>query len=382
MKRRFESYTSAFAHPSKIKLGLDLIAKFDAHLGYPSKAFESIHIAGTNGKGSVATKIAHTLYSLGKRVGLYTSPHLLSFQERIWANGSLISEEAMRDYVHQVEVGGKELGVSPTFFELFTLIAFLHFAEKKVEIAVIEVGMGGRLDATNIVQPLLSVITSIGFDHNEYLGDTLEKIAFEKAGIIKKGCPVILGGAVQPLSLFQKVAKERGSPLFVAKYERDFDLQNQQTASLALDHLPFAVATKPGLLVRPFGRFEMIREDPPVILDVAHNEAALKALFRKIEKHFPKQPITVVASFSCLHKAPIMANFLKKRAIVYLTKATHERAVTCPPIKGCYSENNVKKALSLAQERGGLLLVTGTFFMMEETYSFFGVEGVRGQLVD
>lgn len=392
MKRLFASYTSAFVHlnPERIKLGLATILQIDEQLGHPSRHFSSIHVAGTNGKGSVSTKIAHALMYAGKRVGLYTSPHVLSFCERIWVGGSLISEERMRAYLYQVEGAAKKVGVEPTFFELLTLIAFLHFSHEKVEVALIEVGMGGRLDATNIILPELSVITSISYDHREYLGNSLEEIAFEKGGIIKAAIPLVLGGGIAPLSVLENIATERGSPFFIAEVEEDFELQNQKTASLALDHLRMEIpleARERGLQVRPPCRFERIREEPPVILDVAHNEAGLEALFKKIEQHFPGSLITVVAAFSCPHKAPIMARIIKERAhFVYLTEANHERATPPPYVEGCFVEKDVRRALLLAEktlaQRGGVLLVTGTFFMMAEVLDFFGLKEVRGPLCD
>jgi len=331
-----------------------------------------VHVAGTNGKGSCSAKMAASLHYAGKRVGLFTSPHLLSFCERIWALGSMISEEVMSRYLRQVERAAVKIGVTPTFFELLTLIAFLHFAAEGVEIAVVEVGLGGRLDATNIVQPRLAVITSIGLDHTEYLGDTLEEIAYEKAGIIKPGCAVVLGGSVRPTSLFERIAFERGCSIQKAAYRQDFELQNQETAKAALSLLS---CEGKGLHVRPWGRF-LRRGD--VIIDVAHNEPALAALFLKIE-----EPFTAVAAFSCSKKAPAMARLLQAHATkLYVTKAHHERGVEPPHIEGAILVDDVKEALTLAKQRGGLLLVCGTFFMMEEVFSFFDIEAPKGPFYD
>ncbi|MBQ3950760.1 MAG: bifunctional folylpolyglutamate synthase/dihydrofolate synthase, partial [Bacteroidales bacterium] len=161
------------------------------HLGHPERGFRSIHVAGTNGKGSVSHFLASILQEAGYKVGLYTSPHLVDFRERIRINGEMIPKEAVTDFVDANHTFFVEQQLS--FFEMTVGLAFDYFRNEKVDIAVIEVGMGGRLDSTNVITPLLSVITNIGLDHTQFLGDTLEKIAAEKAGIIKLGVPVVIG---------------------------------------------------------------------------------------------------------------------------------------------------------------------------------------------
>ncbi len=175
------------------KPGLETTHKLDEHFGYPHQQFKTIHIAGTNGKGSCSHTIAAVLQSAGYRVGLFTSPHLVDFRERIRINGEMIPEEYVVNFVADHRSFFEPL--HPSFFELTTAMAFRYFADQKVDVAVIEVGMGGRLDCTNIIQPDLCIITNIGFDHMQYLGDTLPKIAKEKAGIIKEGVPVVIGRA-------------------------------------------------------------------------------------------------------------------------------------------------------------------------------------------
>lgn len=392
MKQLSEYYTTTFAplNPLQIKLGLDSVAQMDAQLGYPSRKFSTIHVGGTNGKGSVSTKIAHALMHSGKKTALYTSPHLVTVYERIWVQGSFIKEDVFDNYLMQVVDVAKKIGLQPTFFELLTLIAFLHFAQEKVEIAVIEVGMGGRLDATNIITPLLSIITSIGLDHKEHLGNTIEEIAFEKAGIIKEKVPVILGKRAVPFSLFQKIADERGSLLYRAEEGVDFEESNQKTAALALEKLPFTIpqsAKKRGLEVMPLCRFEIIRKDPLVILDVAHNIEGLEALFQKLHLHYPSMPLVIVAAFSSVDKAPLMASLLKEKShALFLTKPLHERIVDPPNVIGAYREESVAKALALAYERAqkerALLLICGTFFIMEEVFTFFDIKQWRGLLYD
>lgn len=186
-----------------------------AHLGNPERQFQSIHVAGTNGKGSVSHMLASILQEAGYKVGLYTSPHLVDFRERIRVNGEMVPQEEVVRFVEQHRAFMEPLGLS--FFEMTVGLAFDYFARQQVDIAVVEVGMGGRLDSTNVITPLLSVITNIGLDHTQFLGDTLEKIAVEKAGIIKQGVPVVIG-QFQPETqpVFEAIAAERKAPLSVA----------------------------------------------------------------------------------------------------------------------------------------------------------------------
>ena len=173
------------------KEGLENSYALDKHFGHPHQKYVTIHVAGTNGKGSCAHTLSAILQMCGYRVGLYTSPHLVDFSERIRVNGQPISEEYVIDFVEKEKSFFEP--IKPSFFELTTALAFKYFAEMKVDIAVIEVGLGGRLDCTNIITPALSVITNIGMDHTQFLGNSLEQIAMEKAGIIKKDVPVVIG---------------------------------------------------------------------------------------------------------------------------------------------------------------------------------------------
>lgn len=195
--------------------GLETIAALDAALGNPSRAFRTVHVAGTNGKGSTASLLASVLTAAGYRTGLYTSPHLVDFRERIRIDGRKISKDFVADFVGRV--GSLGLGASPSYFEVATTMAFSYFAAEKVDVAVVEVGLGGRLDSTNIITPLLSVITNISKDHTAILGDTEEAIAGEKAGIIKPGVPVVVGRAEGGVRrVFEEKAAQAGAPLIFA----------------------------------------------------------------------------------------------------------------------------------------------------------------------
>lgn len=197
------------------KPGIEGIKNIDAILDYPSKNYKVIHIAGTNGKGSTSHMLASVAMGLGYKVGLFTSPHLLDFRERIKVNGELVKKEFVYNFISKYkEIFNKE---NLSFFEITTAMAFAYFAQQKVDIAVIECGLGGRLDSTNIVKPCLSIITNIGKDHCEYLGNTLEEIALEKAGIIKAGVPIIIGEKGSVKDVFIKKANELNAPIYFAE---------------------------------------------------------------------------------------------------------------------------------------------------------------------
>src|SRR6476646_2722545 len=192
------------------------IQKLSDFLGDPHKRFKSIHIAGTNGKGSVSHMLAAILQTAGYKTGLYTSPHLKDFRERIKINGEMIARDFIISFVEKTKTFSEE--VQPSFFELTFVMALEYFVHQNVEVAVIETGLGGRLDSTNVITPILSVITNIGFDHMDILGNSLEKIAFEKAGIIKPRVPVIIGEVLPETKLiFQQKADETCSPIYFAE---------------------------------------------------------------------------------------------------------------------------------------------------------------------
>lgn len=201
------------------KEGLENTLALDEHFNHPHTKFHTIHVAGTNGKGSCSHTLAAILQAAGYRTGLYTSPHLVDFRERIRVDGRPVEEEYVTDFVEKHRRFFEPL--RPSFFELTTAMAFAYFAERKVDVAVVEVGLGGRLDCTNIIRPDLCVITNISFDHVQFLGDTLAKIASEKAGIIKKGVPAVIGETTpETRPVFLEKAEEAGAPVFFAEDER------------------------------------------------------------------------------------------------------------------------------------------------------------------
>lgn len=199
------------------KPGLQTVTRLSRAFGSPHNKIKTIHVAGTNGKGSTSHTLASILQSAGYRVGLFTSPHLVDFRERIRINGQMIPRHTVTDFVRRYQ--GKKLGINPSFFELTTVMAFEYFAEQKVDIAIIEVGLGGRLDSTNIITPILSIITNISLDHTSLLGNTVSEIAREKAGIIKPGVPVIIGEAdnIAVKTVFQETATKNKAPIIFVK---------------------------------------------------------------------------------------------------------------------------------------------------------------------
>lgn len=325
-----------------VKLGLEPVRALLVELGDPQDKFLCVHIAGTNGKGSVSTLIESILRAAGLRTGLYTSPHLVRFNERIKVNGADISDEKLAGLLDVVEAAASAVRDAgerdPTFFEFTTALALEHFRRERVQVAVIETGMGGRLDATNVVTPMVSVITSIGFDHQQFLGDTLEQIAAEKAGIIKERRPVVVGAlSDEALAVVGKVAKHHYAPVIVAadsvsvrRTSQDFrgqkvsiETSDETFGSVLLpllgDHqlgnLAVAVAAVLALgreMKIPFdndafrggipaarwpGRCQVLSDSPPVILDGAHNPEAAEVLARTLRQLGKKMPWVGVAGF-------------------------------------------------------------------------------------
>lgn len=294
---------------SAYKEGLQTTLALDAHAGHPHDTYLTVHVAGTNGKGSVSHTLAAILQEAGLRVGLYTSPHLVTFRERLRVNGVMASEQWVIDWVERNREFFEPL--SPSFFELTTAMAFEYFREQHVDIAVIEVGLGGRLDCTNIITPVLSVITNISFDHTQLLGDTLAKIAAEKAGIIKRGVPVVVGETTaETRAVFGETASRLGAPITFAEDSRitldcDYELKGTYQArnlrtvlhclvplARALKAHGFAVSDATATVRRALthvcettglrGRWQTLSREPLTVCDTGHNVAGWQYLARQI----------------------------------------------------------------------------------------------------
>lgn len=366
-----------------MKLGLENMHKLDAKLQFPSRAFASIHVGGSNGKGSVCTKIATALQASGKRVGLYTSPHIATFRERIRINGAMISEEEVSIGLKTLFALLEETHIPATFFEVTTLLAFLHFATQKVDIAVLEVGLGGRLDATNIVLPSLSIITSISLEHTDLLGNTLESIAKEKAGIIKPHVPILTGPRT-PQEPISTIASELKSPhIKTTGTFSTFEEENRATSKRAMEHLQLpSHSIQKGLEALPPCRMQEINQR--VILDVAHNPDGLQQLFKSLRAKYPNKRYRVVCGLSKNKDlSGCLANLTQNASFLHLTEAKNPRAASAlelenlligfsnyavnPDVSAC-----VKDALAAAAP-DELIVICGTFFIMAEARKALGV---------
>jgi dihydrofolate synthase/folylpolyglutamate synthase len=343
--------TPVFEHvgASAYKPGLQTTEILDAHYGHPHKNFKTIHIAGTNGKGSVSHSLASILQEAGYKVGLYTSPHLIDFRERIRVNGIPVSEEYVIRFVEDFKLlNSKRIHpLSPSFFELTTALAFKYFAEEKIDIAVIEVGLGGRLDCTNIITPILSVITNISFDHTQFLGNTLAQIASEKAGIIKHQVPVVIGETTKETRpVFEKKAKEMDAPIFFAEeidrreYDQyEFELKgsyqkkNLRTILCAMKRLSFIhpehiqkgltnVCKNTGLM----GRWQTLSTNPLIICDTGHNVGGWKYLAPQISS-VPCDRLHIVFGMVDDKDIRNVLSMLPKNAVYYFTQANNHRAI-------------------------------------------------------
>jgi dihydrofolate synthase/folylpolyglutamate synthase len=354
---------------------------------HPQSAFLTIHVAGTNGKGSVCTKIAAALQKEGYRTGLYTSPHISSFQERIQIGGELISQEDLVALFRKIE---PKLPLQPTFFEMATLLAFLYFQQKRVDIAIVETGLGGRWDATNVITPLLSIITSIGYDHIDLLGPTLAHIAREKAGIIKKGVPLLLGPDV-PYAILKKQADTLHSPVYQSSFQTaDFDQENQAIAQTALHLLAhrFPLSEKSllfGLQARPPCRFECHVLEKIVVFDVAHNAHGFGRLLQLVEHTYPRHAYRFVLGFSKSKDISACARLIQNKACaVHLVDSSHPRLAKVEELRPLfhhphiYLEKSVhdglQHALKASNSQPEIVLIAGSFFIMAEAKKSLDLE--------
>ncbi len=384
---------------SAYKEGLENTKTLDEHFGHPHRSFHSIHVAGTNGKGSCSHTLAAILQEAGYRVGLYTSPHLIDFRERIRINGQPISEEYVVRFVEDERSFFEPL--HPSFFELTTAMAFRYFADEKVDVAVIEVGLGGRLDCTNIIRPDLCIITNISFDHTQYLGDTLAKIAGEKAGIIKSDIPVVIGETTpETKPVFLNKAQEVNAPVFFAE-ENDredypgveselkglYQKKNTRTLLTALPLLKEAgyrideqtvrsgfarVCELTGLM----GRWQMLQESPTLICDTGHNVGGITYIVEQLKQQSYHRLHIIIGMVNDKDISGVLA-LLPRDATYYFTKASVKRALpehelyklaSDAGLQGdCYPD--VPSAVRAAQEKSlpeDFIFVGGSSFIVAD----------------
>jgi dihydrofolate synthase/folylpolyglutamate synthase len=388
-------------------------------LGNPQNSFKSIHIAGTNGKGSVSHMTSAVLQKAGYKTGLYTSPHLVDFRERIRINGQPIPEDFVVDFVDRVRPLIES--IEPSFFELTVAMAFEYFAQEKVDCAVIETGLGGRLDSTNVITPVLSIITNISFDHMNLLGDTLEQIATEKAGIIKQGIPVLIGER-QPESekVFRYKSWQMQAPVFFAEdrysavdYEfghplSKFTFRDKQSADLVkiqsdlggryqvknittvlsaahilrkdFPDISFPIIEEALKEVKPAtglrGRWDVLQQKPLVICDVAHNEAGLKEVFSQVES-IPHKALRIVYGMVRDKDVPKALGMLPQKPVYYFCAPDIPRALPVEELTRYANEldlqgeafPSVAAAFAAAKAAAGdedLVLVVGSIFVAGE----------------
>ncbi len=388
-------------------------------LGDPHKKLKCIHIAGTNGKGSTSHMLAAILQTAGYKTGLYTSPHLKDFRERIRINGSMIKERFVTDFVERIQPAINKM--EPSFFEITVAMAFAYFAEEQIDIAVVEAGLGGRLDSTNVITPLLSIITNIGWDHMNLLGDSLEKIAFEKAGIIKEKIPVVVGETIAAtLPVFVKKAAEMEAPLLLATHEfyvGEWTQENRellvsivqnsnnghhqyrldlpgiyQTRNLLtvltairqlrelgwqIDEIHTQEALKKVKKLTGFhGRWETIHQHPLVIADVGHNEDGVRQIAEQLSFTAYEHLHIVVGMVKDKEVEKVM-QLLPSLATYYFTKAQIPRALpeerlqalALPLGKKGYHYPDVNTALKAAlsnAKKEDMILVCGSVFIVGE----------------
>ena len=386
---------------------LEVVKKYHKEMGNIGNDLEVIHVAGTNAKGSVTYKLAKMLEYSGYKTGLFISPHLFSWRERVQVNNELISQEYCADFIEKYKWirDHKADGIELSFFEFFTVLAFQYYKEMKCDACVIEVGLGGRLDATNILPAsLLSIITSISLDHVQTLGNTVEEIAKEKAGIIKSGCPVLIGPQV-PYDVVSKIAKENGSPLYQSPPgNSDYRSENAELLKLAAKLIGKKFKVTPEAFRRAVEechlpcRYEHLTEDRLakhknlkfVIFDVGHNEDAVLKVMQRMRKEYAKEDIIVV--YGCKTRkdyASCLTILHDNSRQIYAVQANHQpesSIVNSSEMSGKegsiriengsikHTLQHIVERIASGEERPAGIIVIGSFTLMREAREYFGIE--------
>lgn len=378
------------------KANLDNTHKLAAYLKHPEHGFKSIHVAGTNGKGSTSHMLASVLQEAGYKVGLYTSPHLKDFRERIKINGEMIPKRTVSAFINKHKSFFETNQLS--FFEMTVGLAFDYFRTKKVAIAIIEVGLGGRLDSTNIITPEVSVITNIGLDHTQFLGTTLAKIASEKAGIIKQKTPVVIGETTSETKpVFQKISEEKEASIYYAENEKhplypsdlkgSYQKMNQRTVLLTLKILKEngwkiseksiseglkKVIENTGLQ----GRWQVLQSNPKIICDTAHNKEGLTYVLQQLQEE-TYETLHLVLGFVSDKALETVLPLFPKNACYYFCKPNIARGMEVMTLMGKAEKfgligksfPSAREALQVAKERAGLndlVFVGGSTFVVAE----------------
>jgi dihydrofolate synthase/folylpolyglutamate synthase len=398
-----------------MKLGLERIEHLLGNLGNPEKGMKVVHVTGSNGKGSVSAMIGSILQQSGHKVGVYTSPHLVDFRERITVNGKAIGQQDLAEAMEEIipiadDMKADKKTGEPTYFELTTAAALRHFHKEGVDFAVLEVGMGGRLDATNVVKPLVAVITNISMEHSQYLGENIEKIAGEKAAIIKPKCSVVTAASGGPLEVIESKCKElscalsvvgrdvefsemkselSGQSFRVSTGKREYDLEMPLLGRHQMANAACAVSAAENLEldkkdiikglkeVKLEGRFEIVGKSPFIVLDGAHNPAGIRNLKQSIESLFSGRRIALLISI-CSDKdivsmvreiAPTADEIIVTRH-GFSQRAAHPKVIADEARKhpkNVHVEPDVRKALEMAKRLAGnvgVVLATGSLYLV------------------
>lgn len=351
--------------------------------GNPQKNIKTIHVAGTNGKGSVCNYLTNIYIDSGYRVGTFSSPHLIDFRERITINQNYIEKEFIVDFYHQYLAAFKE--VSPSFFEWSTVLAFKYFENQKTEINIIETGLGGRLDSTNIIEPEIAIITTVGKDHQNILGNTIYEIAKEKAGIIKNGTPTLLGADIKETKyIFKEIAQENNSKIFQADESKSknfslpsYQLNNWYTALKVIELLNNQfnikpIENEPDKYLTIKGRWQVLAKNPKTIADIGHNAQGMEAIKNQIAKE-EYEHLHVILGFSRDKNIEAIISKIPKADYYYLTQSKNERSLPADEIKKMM--NNVKtetfshyskayEAVKKQAKQKDLVLITGSAFLV------------------
>ncbi|PKL80858.1 MAG: hypothetical protein CVV25_02775 [Ignavibacteriae bacterium HGW-Ignavibacteriae-4] len=386
-------------HRMGIKPGLERTIALAEATGNPQNRYDSIHVAGTNGKGSTCSVASSILIELGLKVGLYTSPHIKDFNERIRVNGIAITDDELIEYAEKLLPIAEEMDA--TFFEITTVMAFLYFADKGVDIAVIETGMGGQFDSTNIINPKVCVITDIDMDHEEFLGDTIEKIAFEKAGIIKPNTPIITTNETRNvLSVIREKATKENAELILTTVQNNDEvattirskfishsfIKNYSAALKACEvYLGKAIPAEIQKIAIEnieknsgyFARLQMISNDPVCILDISHSVAAAKNLVESLQTTFKDKKWTVIlALMSDKDYRGIIDELAVIADLMILTQVENERSMSAIDLS-YYAESiginsmimiNPKMAKKFAFDSKLDCIITGSFYLAAEVF--------------
>ncbi len=381
---------------SAYKKDLTNTLKLASHLNNPERKFKTVHVGGTNGKGSTSSLIASVLQEAGFKVGLYTSPHLVDFRERIKINGEMISQEFVVDFIQNNKTFFEDSKLS--FFEMTVGMAFQYFSDQKADVAIIEVGLGGRLDSTNIITPLLSVITNIGWDHMNLLGNTIEEIALEKAGIIKENIPVVIGEfTAETKKVFQKEADFKKAPIYFAstiddipELESDlkgnYQIHNKKTAYQAIQLLKNHFSIADDDIIKGFlnveqntglkGRWTILSEKPLIVADTAHNKNGLELVMQQVhQQQFNK----LFMVFGVVNDKDIdsILPYLPKDAEYFVAKPNVPRGLDAVVLKDILTKNgfnamefkSIPEALNHAKQKAtpnDMIYIGGSTFVVAE----------------